>query len=48
LGPVAQTAERHRVTRRRIDEERDPHRQLARLRALIRTLRADLGHHGGR
>ncbi|MFF9160041.1 trypsin-like peptidase domain-containing protein [Streptomyces longwoodensis] len=48
LGPVAETAERHRVTRRRIDEERDPHRQLARLRALIRTLRADLGRHGGR
>ncbi|MFI1373642.1 serine protease [Streptomyces longwoodensis] len=48
LGPVAETAERHRVTRRRIDEERDPHRQLALLRALIRTLRADLGRHGGR
>ncbi|WP_405920327.1 serine protease [Streptomyces longwoodensis] len=48
LGPVAETAERHRVTRRRIDEERDPHRQLARLRALIRALRADLARHGGR
>ncbi|WP_326781536.1 serine protease [Streptomyces longwoodensis] len=48
LGPVAETAERHRVTRRRIDEERDPYRQLARLRALIRALRADLGPHGGR
>jgi hypothetical protein len=48
LGPVAETAERHRVTRRRIDEVRDPHQQLARLRALIRTLRADLGRHGGR
>ncbi|MFD6325334.1 serine protease [Streptomyces sp. NPDC058442] len=48
LDSVTETADRHRVTRHLIDEEQDPQRQLTRLRALIRALRADLRHHGDR
>ncbi|PWI06213.1 serine protease [Streptomyces sp. NWU339] len=48
LGSVTETADRHRATRRLIDEVRDPQQQLTRLRALLRTLRADLSRHGDR
>ncbi|CAM5232404.1 S1 family peptidase [Streptomyces griseomycini] len=48
LGSVTETADRHRAARRLIDDVRDPQQQLTRLRALIRTLRADLSTHGGR
>ncbi|MBL3671171.1 trypsin-like peptidase domain-containing protein [Streptomyces sp. M2CJ-2] len=48
LGSVTETADRHRAARRLIDEVRDPQQQLARLRALIRALRADLSRHGDR
>ncbi|MGC0374120.1 S1 family peptidase [Streptomyces sp. SAI-229] len=42
LGSVTETADRHRATRRLLDDVRDPQQQLTRLRALIRALRADL------
>ncbi|MFG2511277.1 serine protease [Streptomyces sp. NPDC048584] len=42
LGSVTETADRHRATRRLLDDVRDPQQRLNRLRALIRTLRADL------
>jgi hypothetical protein len=45
---VTETADRHRATRRLLDDVRDPQQQLTRLRALIRTLRADLGRCGDR
>ena len=42
LGSVTETADRHRATRRLLEDVRDPQQRLNRLRALIRTLRADL------
>lgn len=48
LGSVTETADRHRATLRLIEDVRDPQQQLTRLRALIRTLRADLSRHGDR
>ncbi|CAL9407965.1 serine protease [Streptomyces sp. Tu 3180] len=48
LGSVTETADRHRAARRLLDDVRDPQQQLARLRALIKALRADLSHHGDR
>ncbi|MEV6589921.1 S1 family peptidase [Streptomyces acidicola] len=48
LGSVSETADRRRGERRAIDDLTDPQQQLARLRRLIRTLRADLGRSGGR
>ncbi|MFJ9585847.1 S1 family peptidase [Streptomyces acidicola] len=48
LGTVSETADRRRGERRAIDDLTDPQQQLARLRRLIRTLRADLGRSGGR
>lgn len=48
LTSVTATADRHRAARRLIDEVRDPQQQLTRLRALIKTLRADLSGHGDR
>jgi hypothetical protein len=45
LDSVTETADLRRGERRRIEEVRDPQEQLARLRRLIRTLRADLSHH---
>ncbi|MFF3499853.1 serine protease [Streptomyces sp. NPDC003247] len=48
LGSVTETADRHAAARRLIDDVRDPQEQLTRLRALIRTLRADLRRHGDR
>ncbi|MFE2068719.1 serine protease [Streptomyces sp. NPDC059467] len=48
LSSVTETADLRRAERRRIDGTRDPQRQLAALRALLRTLRADLDRQGGR
>ncbi|MFJ9559282.1 serine protease [Streptomyces fuscichromogenes] len=48
LGPVTETAELRRAERRRIGALPDPQRQLTGLRALIRSLRADLDRRGGR
>jgi hypothetical protein len=48
LASATETADRHRAARRLIDDVRDPHQQLVRLRALLRTLRADLSRHEGR
>ncbi|MGW5969558.1 S1 family peptidase [Streptomyces sp. NPDC055186] len=48
LDSVTETADQHRAARRLVDGERDPQRQLTRLRALIRALRVDLSHHGDR
>ncbi|PWJ05960.1 serine protease [Streptomyces sp. NWU49] len=48
LGSVTETADRHLATLRLIEDVRDPQQQLTRLRALIRTLRADLSRHGDR
>lgn len=48
LGFVSETADRRRGERRGIDDLADPQQQLARLRELIRTLRADLRRSGGR
>ncbi|MEU6523301.1 serine protease [Streptomyces sp. NPDC046924] len=48
LESVTETADRHWAARRLVDGERDPQRQLTRLRALVRALRADLSHHGDR
>ncbi|MER5795313.1 serine protease [Streptomyces sp. NPDC001980] len=48
LASVAETADLRRAERRRIEALRDPQQQLTRLRALIRTLRADLDRQGGR
>ncbi|WP_327344199.1 serine protease [Streptomyces europaeiscabiei] len=47
LGSMTETADRRRAERRLIDETRDPQWRLARLRKLIRTLRADLRRSGG-
>jgi hypothetical protein len=47
LGTETETADLRRIELRRIDDLTDPYQQLARLRELIRTLRADLRHHGG-
>lgn len=47
LGSMTETADRHRVERRLVDEIPDPQQQLRRLRELIRTLRADLRLSGG-
>ncbi|MDX2530407.1 S1 family peptidase [Streptomyces europaeiscabiei] len=46
LGSLTETADRRRAERRLIDETRDPQTRLARLRELIRTLRADLRRSG--
>ncbi|MCX5290326.1 MULTISPECIES: S1 family peptidase [unclassified Streptomyces] len=48
LHTLTETADRRRHQRRLIDELTDPRQQLTRLRELIRTLRADLRHPGGR
>ncbi|MEV6958100.1 serine protease [Streptomyces sp. NPDC051207] len=48
LGSVTETADRHRAARRLIDDVRDPQQQLTRLRALIKSLRADLDRRGRR
>ncbi|UUU31853.1 serine protease [Streptomyces sp. CA-210063] len=48
LGSVTETADRRRAERRLLDDLTDPHQRLARLRELIRTLRADLRSTGGR
>jgi hypothetical protein len=48
LGSVTETADRHRATRRLLDDVRDPQQQLNRLRTLIRTVRADLSRCGDR
>lgn len=45
LGSVTETADLRRAERRRIDGVRDPQQHLARLRALVRTLRTDLNRH---
>ncbi|MGW1878713.1 S1 family peptidase [Streptomyces sp. NPDC001975] len=48
LGSVTETADLRRAELRRIAASRDPQQQLARLRALLRTLRVDLDRQGGR
>ncbi|GGZ80784.1 S1 family peptidase [Streptomyces bluensis] len=48
LGSVSETAHRRRAERRGIDALTDPQQQLARVRELTRTLRADLRRSGGR
>ncbi|MEU6770411.1 serine protease [Streptomyces sp. NPDC046759] len=48
LSSVTETVDLRRAERRLIDDVREPQRQLTLLRGLIRTLRADLGRHGGR
>lgn len=45
LGSVTERADLRRAERRRIDGVKDPHRQLGRLRGLIRDLRTDLSRH---
>ncbi|MGW0844869.1 S1 family peptidase [Streptomyces sp. NPDC002787] len=47
LGSMTETADRRRGERRLVDETADPQQRLARLRVLIRTLRADLRRFGG-
>lgn len=47
LSAATETADQRRGELRGIDGLADPHRQLSRLRGLIKTLRADLRHHGG-
>ncbi|MGW7425415.1 S1 family peptidase [Streptomyces sp. NPDC054813] len=48
LDSVTETADLRRAELRRIGALPDPQRQLPRLRALLRTLRADLDRQGGR
>ncbi|MEV6759519.1 serine protease [Streptomyces sp. NPDC051105] len=48
LDSVTETADLRRAQLRRIAALRDPQQQLTRLRALLRTLRADLNRQGGR
>ncbi|WP_406441715.1 serine protease [Streptomyces sp. NBC_00631] len=48
LRSATETADLRRAERRRIDALRDPQQQLTRVRALLRTLRADLDRQGGR
>ncbi|MGW4912914.1 S1 family peptidase [Streptomyces sp. NPDC004270] len=48
LDSVTETADLRRTELRRIAALQDPQQQLTRLRALLRTLRADLDRQGGR
>jgi len=48
LDPLTETTDLRRRERRVIDEVTDPQEQLARLRKMIKTLRADLRPPGGR
>lgn len=47
LSRATETADRRRHELRLIEGLTEPHRQLSRLRGLLRTVRADLRHHGG-
>lgn len=47
LGAATRTADQRRAELRVIEGLADPHQQLSRLRALIKTVRADLPNHGG-
>ncbi|MFF4503485.1 serine protease [Streptomyces sp. NPDC001401] len=47
LSRATETADQRRRELRLIEVLKDPHERLSRLRGLIKTLRADLRHHGG-